>query len=60
MKITHKNSGDVIDTTSPLYTKYNSMYGYLVVDINKKVWFIITDENVMIESIDITDDYLIE
>jgi hypothetical protein len=45
MKVIHKNSKEVFDLSDIRYTKFYGLYGYLVLTINKEIYFMVNSED---------------
>ncbi len=45
MKVQHKNSGEILDLSYPVYYKHNSVYGLLIMTIKEEIFFIEDAEN---------------
>lgn len=61
MRIRHINESDkdFIEYTSPIYEKYNGIFGYLIIDVNRKIYFIYSnDDYTGFENV--THNYIIE
>jgi len=56
MNVIHKNSREEFDLSYPNYYKYYSIYGYLVMTIARKIFFI-DDLDSVYGYTDITDDF---
>ena len=61
MKIRHINSleEDFVEYITPIYSKCDSVYVYLIVDIHRKVWSIPNDD-IYGNPEDVTDQYIIK
>lgn len=54
MKIVNKNSREEFDTEEPIYYKYSSMYGYLVL-MGNRIFFIVSVDEMYY--LDLTEDF---
>ena len=55
MKVQHKNSLEIFDLSEPTYTKFNSVYGYLVMG-GEQVFFIYISNDDLFKD-NVTEDY---